>query len=42
MVTGYVALYADFVGKDPARLAKLGLDKVSADDAAAASASAAA
>ena len=41
MTTGHVEKFAELVGKDPALLAKLGLDKVTAD-AAAASASAAA
>ena len=41
MTTSHVEKFAELVGKDPALLAKLGLDKVNAD-AAAASASAAA
>jgi len=41
MTTAHVEKFAELVGKDPALLAKLGLDKVNAD-AAAASASAAA
>ena len=41
MTTAHVEKFAELVGKDPALLAKLGLDKVHAD-AAAASASAAA
>ena len=40
MTTAHVEKFAELVGKDPALLAKLGLDKVNAD-AAAASASAA-
>ena len=39
MTTGHVEKFAELVGKDPALLRKLGLDKVNAD-AAAASASA--
>jgi len=41
MTTAHVEKFAELVGRDPALLAKLGLDKVNAD-AAAASASAAA
>ena len=41
MTTAHVEKFAELVGKDPALLAKLGLDKVNAD-AAAASASASA
>ena len=36
MTTAHVEKFAELVSKDPALLAKLGLDKVNADDAAAA------
>ena len=41
MITAHIEKFAEFVGKDPELFAKLGLDKVNTD-AAAASASAAA
>ena len=41
MTTAHVEKFAELVGKDPALLAKLGLDKVNADAAAAASSAAA-
>ena len=40
MTTAHVEKFAELVAKDPALLAKLGLDKVNADAAAAASAAA--
>ena len=41
MTTAHVEKFAELVGKDPALLAKLGLDKVNADAAAAAASAAA-
>jgi len=41
MSKAHVELFAELVGKDPALLAKLGLDKVNADAAAAAASAAA-
>ena len=41
MTTAHVEKFAELVGKDPALLAKLGLDKVHADAAAAAASAAA-
>ena len=41
MTTAHVEKFAELVAKDPALLAKLGLDKVNADAAAAASSAAA-
>ena len=41
MTTSHVEKFAELVGKDPALLAKLGLDKVNADAAAAAASAAA-
>jgi hypothetical protein len=42
MTTAHVEKFAELVGKDPALLAKLGLDKVNADAAAAVASAAAA
>ena len=41
MTTAHVEKFAELVGKDPALLAKLGMDKVNADAAAAAASAAA-